>query len=126
MAIPATAIEQPLEWVQGSTFEYGWIFKDINNTNWSYTGYTAKIDIRKKIGGALVTSLSSTTGEITFPGSGELHVKIPASVGVAYVFTGDSVEYYWDLELTNTTTTPNTILKPFLPSTFTVYKEVTL
>jgi hypothetical protein len=124
--IAAAAIDQPLEVVQGATFEMSWIFKDINGTNWDFSGWTAKIEVRKTPGGSTALLTASTANTyITFPGSGEVRVVIPATDITALTFTGDTVEYYWDLELTNANVTPNRILKPFLPSTFTIYKEVT-
>lgn len=128
MAIASTAIDQPLTAVQGATFEYSWVFKDINGSNWDYTNYTAKADIRKKPGatGTPILSASTANGYITFPGSGEIKITIPYTDITALVFTGDSIDYYWDLELINTSITPNKIYKPFLPSTFTIYKEVTI
>jgi hypothetical protein len=118
----------PLEVVQGSTFEYSWIFKDSVGAAWSFIGHKAKLEVRKKPGstGTPLLSASSDAGSITFPGSGELKVVIPHAAIEALTFTGDSIEYYYDLEIENVMVTPSRIIKPFIPSTFTVYREVTI
>lgn len=127
MSVLASAIDQPLTLVQGATAEFSWIFQDIHGQPWDYTNSTAKIEFRKKPGasGTPILTASTVNGYITFPGLGELRVIIPFDVITALTFSGDTIEYWWDLEITDTIDTPNRVIKPFLPSTVTIYKEVT-
>lgn len=125
--IAAAAIDQPLVAVQGATFEMAWVFNDIDNVAWDWLGYTAKLEVRKAPGAAgdPIITASTANGRIALIEGGELRITIPFDVITALTFKGNEIEYWYDLELTRTTVSPNRVLKPFLPSTFTIVREVT-
>lgn len=82
---------------QGATFRYNLIWKDSGGVPVDLTGYTARMQIRRRhTDGTALLSLTSTAGDIVLGGSAGTVVVVATAAGTATLPARPSV---YDLEL---------------------------
>lgn len=92
-----TAASRDITIEQGATFQYSLIWKDSAGTPVNLTGYTARMQVRRRHADEVILmGLTSDTGEITLGGSAGTIVIVASATKTAAVPAKESV---YDLEL---------------------------
>lgn len=101
---------------QGDSWCPKLIYPSVSGVPVSFSGYTARMEIRTTLSGALIKTLITGSG-ITLPSTGGVSLYMLATETAAIV-AGD---YVYDLQLTS----PAGIVKTYCRGLFTVTKDVT-
>ena len=111
------AVEYPLTIEQGSTFQKQFRWK-VDGQVMNLTGYTAKMQLKKNYGGAVVFELSTENSRILLGGAGGTVSLELAPEETAGLLAGN---YVYDLELTN-----GGVVRKLIRGTVVVVPEATI
>lgn len=102
---------------QGDTWAPGTITAKINNVAIDFTGYSAKLEIRTKVSGDLVKTLTSSGGGITMSSVGVITITMTAAETSAI----PAQDYNYDLQIT----APSTAITTYTYGNIAIVSDIT-